>query len=371
VNAIQHSSSPGDRLMSIDALRGFDMFWITGGHGLLMSAMALRGKPVPDWLTYQMEHPRWGGFTAWDLIMPLFLFVVGVSIPFASASRRRQGQSLLGLCLRMLRRVLLLFVLGMIVQGNLLAFKLDELYPFNNTLQAIAVGYLVAGVAVLILPTFGQFLLAFGLLVTFWLLMMFVPFGNSPAGTLEETANLARYIDHRFIGSHVDGTRYTWVLSSLGFAATVLMGVLGGHILRSNMRPAVRVGCLGAAGLGCLLGGWLWSFHFPIIKPIWTSSMALWAGGWSFLLLGVFYLVIDVWGYRRWAFPFVVIGMNAIVAYMIWHTVNLGTITHRFLAGVAGHLSKESGAFLLTVGPVALLWLTLFYMYRKRTFVRV
>ena len=99
--------------------------------------------------------------------------------------------------------------------------------------------------------------------------------------------------------------------------------------------------------------------------------MALWAAGWSFLLLGLFYLVIDVWGFRRWAFPFVVIGMNAITAYMIWNTVNLGTITHRFLSGLAGHLSKEAGAFLLTMGPVALLWLILLYMFRKRTFIKV
>ena len=362
---------PSERLMSIDALRGFDMFWITGGHGLVMSAMALGGKPAPDWLQYQMEHPRWGGFTAWDLIMPLFLFIVGVSMPFAFASRRRQGQPLWALCLRMLRRVVLLFVLGMVVQGNLLAFKLDQLHLFCNTLQAIAAGYLVAGVALLILPVSGQLSLTVALLVGYWAVMMFVPFGTFPAGTLEEKANLARHVDQLVLGPYIDGTRYTWVLSSLGFAATVLMGVLGGHILRSSKRPTARAGYLLAIGPACLLAGWLWSFHFPIIKPAWTSSMALWAGGWSFLLLGLFYLVIDVWGFRRWAFPFVVIGMNAITAYMIWHTVNLGTITHRFLSGLAGQFSKEAGAFLLTIGPIALLWLILLYMYRKRTFVKV
>ena len=250
MNIAKDAPGQSDRLMSIDALRGFDMFWITGGHGLLMSAMALRGGPVPDWLKHQMEHARWAGFTAWDLIMPLFLFIVGVSMPFAFASRRRQGQAIGAMCLRILRRVVILFVLGMIVQGNLLAFKLDQLRLFNNTLQAIAAGYLVASVALLMLPVSGQLLLTIGLLVAYWALMMFVPFGNSPAGTLEETANLARHIDHLVIGSYVDGTRYTWVLSSLGFAATVLMGVLGGHVLRSEKRPAVRVGYLGRRRAG-------------------------------------------------------------------------------------------------------------------------
>jgi len=357
--------------MSIDALRGFDMFWITGGHGLLMSVVALRGAAAPEWLKHQMEHAHWVGFTAWDIIMPLFLFIVGVSMPFAFAVRRRRGQSTGALCRRMLRRVIVLFVLGMIVQGNLLAFKLDQLHVFSNTLQAIAVGYLVAGLALLTLPVAGQLLLAAGLLVTFGLLMTLVPFGGFPAGTFEEKANLARWVDQWVLGAYVDGTRYTWVLSSLGFAATVLLGVLGGHILRSDKRPAVRAGCLAAAGLGCLLAGWLWSFHFPIVKPVWTSSMALWAAGWSFLLLATFYLVIDVWRWRRWAFPFVVIGMNAITAYMIWHVVDFGPLSRRLLGGLAGHLSKEGGALLLTVGPVTILWLILFYMYRNRTFVKV
>jgi predicted acyltransferase len=364
-------SGPSDRVMSVDVLRGFDMFWIVGGHGLLMSAIRLRGKPVPEWVSTQFEHARWGGFPAWDLIMPLFLFIVGAAMPFAFARYRSRQHSNRVFCFRILRRVSVLFVFGMIVQGNLLVFKLDQLYFFNNTLQAIAAGYLIASLALLALPVLGQLLLTVGLLVIYWLLMVFVSFGDHPAGTLEEKANLARHIDQWVFGSHVDGTRYTWVLSSLGFGATVLMGVLGGHILRSDKSPARRVLWLWGAGLGCLLAGWLWSFQFPIIKPIWTSSMALWSGGWSFLLLGLFYLIIDVWGFRRWAFPFVVIGMNAITAYMIWNVVNFGPLSQRLLGGIAKHLSQNAGSFLLTLGPVVILWLILLHMYRIRAFLKV
>jgi predicted acyltransferase len=357
--------------MSVDALRGFDMFWIVGGQGLLMAALGLRGKPVPEWFGNQFEHARWGGFPAWDLIMPLFLFIVGTAMPFAFARYRSRQHSSRVIFLRVLRRVIVLFVFGMIVQGNLLAFKLDQLYFYNNTLQAIAAGYLIASLALLALPVRGQLLLTVGLLVSYWLLMMFVPFGDHPAGTLEEKANLARYIDRWVFGSHVDGTRYTWVLSSLGFGATVLMGALGGHILRLDKSPARRVWWLGGAGLGCLLAGWLWSFHFPIIKPIWTSSMVLWSGGWCFLLLGLFYLIIDVWGFRRWAFFFVVIGMNAITAYMIWNVVNFGPLSHRLLGGIARHLGKDAGAFVITLGPVVMIWLILYHMYRIRAFLKV
>ncbi len=357
--------------MSIDALRGFDMFWIIGGHGLVLSILALLMDPLPEWLKHQFGHEPWEGFTAWDLIMPLFLFIVGTSMPFAFTRRRRQGQTTGALYIRMLRRVAVLFVLGMMVQGNLLAFKLDDLHVFSNTLQAIAVGYLVAGLALLHLPILGQLLLTIGLLVAYWACMMFVPFGDHPAGTLEEGANLALYIDHLVLGRYEDGTTYTWVLSGLGFAATVLMGVLSGHILRLDKPPARRAGCLCAAGLGCLLAGWLWSFHFPINKHIWSSSMALWAGAWSFLLLGVFYLVIDVWGYRRWAFPFVVVGINAIAAYMAWHLISFRPISDRLLGGLAGHLSEHRASCLLAAGPFMILWLILFYMYRNRTFLKV
>jgi predicted acyltransferase len=371
MNKSQHDEPQTDRIMSIDALRGFDMFWIVGGHGFVLSALALLADPLPEWLKRQFEHVPWEGFTAWDLIMPLFLFIVGTSMPFAFSKRRRQGQTTVGLYLRVLRRVLILYVFGMIVQGHLLAFKLDELRLFSNTLQAIAVGYLVAAFALVYLRISGQLLLTIGLLVAYWLLMSFVPFGDHPAGTQEERANLALYVDQLILGRFEDGKTYTWILSSLGFAATVLMGVLSGHLIRLNRPPALRVGCLWASGAGCLLAGWLWSFHFSINKHIWSSSMALWSGGWCFLLLGLFHLVIDVWGWRRWAFPFVVIGMNAITAYMAWHVLHLDSVSGHLLGGLALHLSERGATCLLNAGPLVLLWLMLYYMYGNRTFLKV
>ena len=127
---------------------------------------------------------------------------------------------------------------------------------------------------------------------------------------------------------------------------------------------------LTASGLGCLLAGWLWGFEFPIIKHIWTSSMVLWSGGWCLLLLAMFYGLIDVLGYRRWAFFFVVYGMNAIVAYMAPDLINFDRISNANLAGLARHLGMFS-EFLLTRGAVGVLWLGLYYMFRKKTFLRI
>jgi len=178
------------------------------------------------------------------------------------------------------------------------------------------------------------------------------------------------WIDNALLGRFRDGTNYTWILSSLGFGATTLMGVLSGHLLRSRLPGGRKVLVLGASGVGCLVAGWLWSFEFPIIKHIWTSSMVLWSGGWCLLLLAVFYGLIDVLGYRGWAFFFVVYGMNAIVAYIAPDLISFSRISSANLNGLARHLGMFS-EFLLTGGAVGILWLGLYYMFRKKTFVRI
>src|SRR4051794_1164849 len=148
----QASTTVGtERIGAIDALRGFDMFWIVGGRELLLAFTKIFGNPAPDWLNHQFEHSKWDGFTAWDLIMPLFLFVVGAAMPFSFARRIEEGQSKGALLAKIVRRTIILFILGMAVQGHLLDFKLSTLHIFANTLQAIAVGYFVAGVAMLLM----------------------------------------------------------------------------------------------------------------------------------------------------------------------------------------------------------------------------
>jgi predicted acyltransferase len=211
---------------------------------------------------------------------------------------------------------------------------------------------------------------AVGLLVGYWLLMALIPFGGHPKGTWEEHANLALYIDQAILGRFRDGTTYTWILSSMGFAASVLLGVFGGHILRSSKSQGVKILMLVGAGLGCLALGWLWSYAFPIIKHIWSSSMVLWAAGWSYLLLAVFYGVIDVLGLRKWAFPFVVIGANAIFIYMATELLDFGANSDRLFAGMAHHLGLV-GPFVLALGKFMFAWVILLYMYRNKTFIKV
>jgi len=258
----------------------------------------------------------------------------------------------------------------MMVQGNLLKFDLSQLRLYSNTLQSIASGYLVATILMLFLSVRGQMLATAALLLGYWGLLALVPVPGHGPGVLEPTANLAMYIDETLLGSFRDGTTYTWILSSMAFAASVLLGVFGGHVLRSGQTQNRKTAILFASGFGCLAAGWIWSLSFPIIKHIWTSSMVLWAGGWSYLLLAAFYWLIDVKKYRKWAFPFIVIGMNAIAVYVATSLINFDHISE----GLVGHLAERLGAagpFVVAFTAFLLVWLILLYLYRKGTFIRV
>jgi predicted acyltransferase len=210
------------------------------------------------------------------------------------------------------------------------------------------------------------------MLVGYWLLMMFVPVPGHGAGVIEPQANIALTVDKFVLGRFRDGTTYTWVLSGMTFSATVLLGVFAGQILRSQQTPARKTFVLTALGLGCLAAGWAWAewLGFPIIKHVWTSSMTLWAAGWSYLLLALFYFVIDVVGWRWWAFPFVVIGMNAITIYVASYFIPFHGIAESLVGGLAKHFGRAD-ELLIDFTSVLLAWLFLYFLYRQRVFVRI
>jgi predicted acyltransferase len=226
------------RLLSLDALRGFDMFWIIGGHAIVAGL----GRGLNDpWFNRhilpQVEHVQWEGFAAWDLIMPLFLFMVGTAMPFSFAKRLAQGQGRGRLFLHVLYRVVILWILGMIAQGRLLEYDISKLRLFSNTLQAIAAGYLISSILLLTLRPRWQFAVTAALLLVYWGLLMLVPVPGHGAGKLTPDGNLAIYIDKLILGRFQDGTSYTWILSSMTFACTVMMG-------------ASRASCCGRRGPG-------------------------------------------------------------------------------------------------------------------------
>ena len=360
------------RVISIDALRGFDMFWIIGGGAIFASLHNVLDNPVTAQIRTQLTHVKWEGFRIEDLIMPLFLFIVGVVMPYSFAKRLDTSQSKLRLYLHIIKRTVILFILGMIAQGNLLDYDLSKLHIYSNTLQAIAAGYIIAAIIMLNLGIRWQIAVTGILLVLFWLLMALVPVPGYGMGVLTPDGNLAIYIDRIILGRFIDGTNppYTWILSSMTFPCTVMLGVMAGHLLRSDNVGIRKVLWLLAAGGGCIVAGLLWNLCFPIIKHIWTSSFVLFSGGLCFMLLALFYLVIDVLGFRRWAFGFVVIGTNAIAVYMAVHIINFRNIGGVFVGG----LEKYAGnwyPFIYATAEFAIVWLILWWMYRKKTFIKI
>lgn len=374
------AATAGPRLVSLDALRGFSMFWLIGGSELFIAFAALFSPEAGNMADTLTTHRRWHGYLPWDLVMPLFLFMVGTSLPFAQAKRTELGVPLKTTYWRIARRVVVLWICGIVIQTKLLS-PVDppgvELY--SNALQAIAIGYLVTSMALLHLPLSGQIALFAALTLGYWALMAFVPFGGHPAGTLLPTINLPRYIDDLLLGNYRRDHNFTWVLSSLGFAASVLLGSLSGHLLRGKQSAAHKTWALVALGLICLAVGWVWSYWLPLNRHLWTSSMILWSGGWSFLLLALFYWVIDVAGYKRWAFFLVVIGVNALLAYVLDQFFMIHILDRFFgqmSSNAAGGLTPNHPLLVhckdlfRAVSELGLLWLLLWYFYRKRIFLR-
>jgi predicted acyltransferase len=358
------------RIESIDVLRGFDMFWIIGGGAIFASLHKVFKNDITGTIKQQLEHVPWEGFRFEDLIMPLFMFIVGVVMPYSFARRLDRGHGRGRLFGHVLFRGAVLFVLGMVAQGRLLELDLSRLHIYCNTLQAIAAGYVIAAAVLLTLRPAGQAIVCLLLMLVFWGLMALVPAPGSTAGDLTPDGNLAICIDRLILGRFQDQTHYTWILSSLTFGSTVLMGVLAGHWLRSGRSGLAKAAVLVAAGGVCVGIGWGWGMVFPIIKHLWTSSFVMFSGGICLVLMGLFYLIIDVFGLRRWAFGFKVIGMNAIFVYMITHLWSFRNLGGVFVKGFDKWLGPWD-TLVHSIAGFALVWLILAYMYRKQTFLKI
>ncbi|HEV3119677.1 MAG TPA: DUF5009 domain-containing protein [Gemmataceae bacterium] len=399
------SAPPTERLVSIDALRGFDMFWIIGGDALFRALARATQGSLPDgvqrplnYFANQLEHVEWEGFHFYDLIFPLFLFVVGVVLPFSLGKlyeHEVQSHKIYG---RILRRTLLLFLLGLIYNGlfNLNWIVTEPHFHIDlskiriaGVLQRIAICYFFAAIIMMNFSIRTQVMLSVVLLVGYWALLAFVPVSGATEPYYSMKDNLAAYVDQHWLPGLHNPNYYKYgdnegLLSTIPAIVTVLMGAMAGQWLRAHVRPWEKVLGMLVAGALCLLAGLLWghSFSFlhnfmpdsriwfPIIKNIWTSSFVLVAGGCSLILLGVFYAVIDVLGLRWLGFVFVVIGANAITIYVAKEIIPFQRIAEFFLGGIAKHAPQYSRVILIA-GALVLEWLFLLYLYRRRIFLRV
>jgi predicted acyltransferase len=422
------------RLMSLDALRGFDMFWIIGADSLVYALSKLSQNPATRFLAEQLDHAEWAGFRFYDLIFPLFVFMVGASIVF-SLTKIINESGRVGAIHRVLKRGVLLFLIGLIYSGGFTNPWPD--LRLMGVLNRIALAYTGAGLLFICFKPRALAGICAGLLVGYWTLLTFVPIRdiqleknnlaglaekagdtklaasfrdagpgstvnpsaikNSPVwtatqqmyatttnrvtGKFEKGCNVANHFDFE----HLPGKKWDLffdpegILSTIPAIATCLLGVFAGLVLQcANFSNDKKLLWLFGAGAAAVAVGWLWGLQFPVIKKIWTSSYVLVAGGYSALLLAAFYLVVDVWKYQKWCQPFVWMGMNAITIYLIKNF--LGGTFSRLAARLVGgdikaylddHVAKGFGELLIAVvGLLIAFWIVRF-LYQRKIFLRV
>jgi predicted acyltransferase len=393
------------RLLSLDALRGFDMLMILGADELFYALQKTKGTGLTGFLATQFDHVDWVGFRFYDLIFPLFVFMVGMSIVF-SLDKHLQAPSRGPAYRRIFRRFAVMYLLALIYYGGV-----SHPWPdirLVGVLNRIALCYLFASLIFLHVRWKGILAVTAGLLLGYWALMTFVPFPDlrprtaavelvSPTLTATNTAqlnwssthqlrgvfdkgvNLANYVDQKYLpGFKWDGT---WdpegLLSTLPAVATCLLGVLVGLLVRRpDWGEQRKVLWLAGAGVACLAAGWLWHLQFPVIKKIWTSSYVLVAGGWSLLLFAAFHQVIEIWQWRRWTTPFVWIGANAITLYLVSNFVEPTRLAARLAGGDVKHfmdttLGQGMGDLVMVLAALGLMIVLGRFLYQRRIFLRV
>ncbi|MGA7309130.1 MAG: hypothetical protein WBX05_09290 [Pseudolabrys sp.] len=370
------------RVVSVDALRGFTIFWILGADGAIWALdRVLRDKgpalsAAGSFLGTQMSHVAWEGFRFYDFIFPLLIFVTGVSIVLALPRLvAREGKALAHL--HVLRRALFLYILGLIFYGGVGQHWSDM--RFVGVLQRIAICYLFASLLFLNLNRRGLVAALAALLGGYWALMTFVPLPGIGVGSFGPDANLANWIDAHYLPGRLwDKSRDPeGLLSTLPAIATCLLGVLAGLLLKDERLTSTQKSLwLIGAGTVTVLAGYLWGLQFPVIKAIWTSSFVLVAGGYSAILLGVMHQIIDVWGWRAWATIFVWIGANAITLYFINGVAGFEPFALRFVGGdVSAWLDRMitpgTGLFVAHILGLVLAITLAGFLYRRRIFLRV
>lgn len=371
---MEKNNSEDRRILSVDVLRGFDMFWLVGGTGLALAIVKLFGGTVQEILLPQLDHAEWIGFTFYDLIFPLFEFVMGMSLVFslqkilATAGKPAAYK-------RLVRRFIVLYLLGIIYYGGL-----SNVWPdirLLGVLQRLAFTYLFAGILYIHLDTKSLIYISVAILIGYWILFCFIPVPDKGIISITQDSNWAQYIDARYLPGKKNGPSGTWdivgMLSTIPATVSCLLGVFASKILKSSkMDDRNRLFWLIGGGLVLVIAGYLWGFHFPVVKKLWTSTYVLVSGGYSLILMGLFYYVIDVRGFKKWTTLFVWIGVNPITIYMARNIFDFNGPAKRLVGGNIAILAGEPVAYLLAMTVSLCFSLVLLrFLYNRKIFLKV
>jgi predicted acyltransferase len=372
------TSNATERLVSLDVFRG-----------ITIAGMVLVNNPGSwEHIYWPLEHAQWHGWTPTDLVFPFFLFIVGVAITLAFGSRVESGRSVRDLYLKVVKRTLIIFAIGLFLNA-FPHFGLSEL-RIPGVLQRIAVCYFFASIIFLTTKIRAQVAMTIALLLGYWVLVKFIPAPGFAAGDLTKEGSLPSFIDRVVFGKHVWAQAKVYdpegLLSTIPALATTLMGVVTGHWLWSKKSAYEKVAGMFVTGAICLALGWAWNAFFPINKALWTSSYVLFSGGLALQFLALCYWVIDIKGYRPWAKPFEIFGVNAIALYVVADLiaellglikvsgpgglkVTLGSwIFENLFASWASPVNASLAfAIVFVLVCLGLMWI----LYRRRIFIKV
>ena len=379
----------GLRLMSIDALRGFDMLFIMGGAALLAALAEWFPCGFTQAIAEQMDHVEWHGLRHHDTIFPLFLFIAGISFPFSLAKQRANGKTSWQIHRKVIVRGLMLVFLGVVYNG-LLDFNFENL-RYASVLGRIGLAWMFAALIFIHTGWKARAVITAVLLVGYWLVAGFIP---APDGGGEDIfsaqGSIIGYVDRillpgRVYYGNIDPEGILGVIPAIG---TALLGMFTGEWVKGQRtkdlpRLQSRLGARASenglrlvigmvlAGIVMLVVGLLWNEVFPINKKMWTSSFVLVVGAYSVLMFALFYYIIDVLQWRRWTLFFTVIGMNSITIYLAQRFIRFSYTSEKLFGGLVKLMPETSQAFFTQVAYIAVCWLFLYFLYKKRIFLKV
>lgn len=363
----------GERLLSIDALRGFDMSFIMGGELVVVALCRMFPCNFTNSVAMNMGHVAWDGFTFYDLIFPLFLFLAGCSSPFSLNKQLLQHRSKRQIATKVIQRGILLVLLGLLYNG-LLDFDFHNL-RYASVLGRIGVAWAVAALLYMWLRRGVLVSLALSILLGYSLLLAFVAAPDA-AGTssLSMEGSIVGYIDRMLLPGTLHNEIHDpeGVLSTLPAIVTALLGMFTGEFVRSSKLgeyKKVALMLLFAALL--LIVGYSCDTFAPINKNLWSSTFVCCAGGWSLMLFALFYFVIDVLGCKALTFPLCVIGANSITIYLAQRFFDFRSLVESLFGGILGLLPENCYTLGYWCSYMVVCWLLLYFLYRNKIFLKV
>lgn len=362
-----------NRLYSLDAIRGFDMFWIIGAEDIVHGLAKVSHSPFWENFSAQLRHPAWNGFTMYDLIFPLFIFLAGVSTPLSIGKALDEGVSKNKLLQRVLKRGIILIVLGIIYNNGLMFKPLAEI-RFSSVLGRIGIAYLFANIIYLYTKERWLIIWFSMLLIGYYLLLKFLSAPGFAPGDLTMEGNFASYVDRIVL----PGKLSLGIHDTVGFFNNIpaignaLAGIMVGIFLkRSHISGKEKTLYLLAVGFVSLVIAQIWNLDFPINKNLWSSSFVMQTVGCSLLLLALFYYVIDVVGYQKWAFPLKVIGVNSILIYLSEKFIEWEYTAKKLFEWVYQWAGDPTSIIFIAITILGIKWLSLKFLYEKKVFLRV